>query len=285
MGIEATGTQERRRLHVRGRHHRSHGCNGRRGTENRPWAPNPIQPNRSPTRRAVGRLHETVRLTSHARTQRPCPPRHCALATPTTRPVGVPGAPRDPSVEVIVRAAVRDSLIEDGFDATTIPAVARRAGIGAPTIYRRWPTQIELIETVFDDIFAEEVLEVPPDEGDFPYVVRRVVEGAFRFYGHPAARRAIPGLLAAYNGDPSRYEALTERIEIPARRVFRHVHAIAVKQARVARKPDPDTIFSTIAGSALYFAGIRGETDAKARRNVIEVVLKSTRIEAPSIGS
>ena len=196
-----------------------------------------------------------------------------------------PGRPRDPSVEVIVRAAVRDSLIEDGFDATTIPAVARRAGIGAPTIYRRWPTQIELIETVFDDIFAEEVLEVPPDEGDFPYVVRRVVEGAFRFYGHPAARRAIPGLLAAYNGDPSRYEALTERIEIPARRVFRHVHAIAVKQARVARKPDPDTIFSTIAGSALYFAGIRGETDAKARRNVIEVVLKSTRIEAPSIGS
>ena len=131
-----------------------------------------------------------------------------------------PGRPRDPSVDVIVRAAVRDSLIEDGFDATTIPAVARRAGIGAPTIYRRWPTQIELIETVFDDIFAEEVLEVPPDEGDFPYVVRRVVEGAFQFYGHPAARRAIPGLLAAYNGDPSRYEALTERIEIPARRVF-----------------------------------------------------------------
>ena len=61
---------------------------------------------------------------------------------------------------------------------------------------------------------------MPPDNADFDYVVRRVVEGAFQFYGHPAARRAVPGLLAAYNGDPSRYEALTERIEIPARRVW-----------------------------------------------------------------
>jgi AcrR family transcriptional regulator len=212
-----------------------------------------------------------------------------ALSTATMRPGDTsdasrrgPGRPRDPSVEIVVRAAVRESLIEDGFEATTIPAVARRAGIGAPTIYRRWPTQIELVETVFDDIFAEEVLEVPLDQGDFDHVVRRVVEGAFRFYGHPAARRAVPGLLAAYNGDPSRYEALTQRIEVPARRVFRQVHANAVKQGRVARKPDPDTLFSTIAGSALYYANIRGETDAKARRNVIDVVLKSTRVELPS---
>jgi AcrR family transcriptional regulator len=212
-----------------------------------------------------------------------------ALSTTTLRPGDTsdpyrrgPGRPRDPSVEIVVRAAVRESLIEDGFEATTIPAVARRAGIGAPTIYRRWPTQVELVETVFDDIFEEEVLEVPADEGDFEYVVRRVVEGAFQFYGHPAARRAVPGLLAAYNGDPSRYEALTERIEVPARRVFRQVHASAVKELRVARKPDADTLFSTIAGSALYFAGIRGETDVKAQRKVIDLVLKSARVESLS---
>ena len=126
------------------------------------------------------------------------------------------GRPRDPSVEAIVRAAVRESLIEDGFEATTIPAVARRAGIGAPTIYRRWPTQIELVEALFEDVFPGELLEVPPDEGDFVYVVREVVAGAFQFFGHPAARRAVPGLLAAYNGDPARYKVLTERIEVPS---------------------------------------------------------------------
>ncbi len=186
------------------------------------------------------------------------------------------GRPRDPSIEAIVRVAVRESLIEDGYEATTIPAVARRAGIGAPTIYRRWPTQIELVQSLFDDVLSGK-LEVPPDEGDFIHVVREVVEGAFQFFGHPAARQAVPGLLVAYNGDPSRYKALTERIEVPARRVFRKVHANAVRQGRVAKKPDPDTLFSTITGSALYFAGIRGETDSKALRNVVDVIMKSSR--------
>jgi AcrR family transcriptional regulator len=186
------------------------------------------------------------------------------------------GRPRDPSIEIAVRAAVRESLIEDGFEATTIPAVARRAGIGAPTIYRRWPSQIELVEALFDDILSGE-LEVPPDKGDFTYVVREVVEGAFQFFGHPAARRAVPGLLAAYNGDPRRYEALTDRIEVPARRVFRKVHANAVRDGRVAKKPDSDALFSTIVASAIYFAGIRGETDAKALRKVVDIVLMSSR--------
>ena len=186
------------------------------------------------------------------------------------------GRPRDPSVEAIVRAAVRESLIEDGFEATTIPAVARRAGIGAPTIYRRWPTQIELVEALFDDVFSGE-LEVPPDEGDFVYVVREVVAGAFQFFGHPAARRAVPGLLAAYNGDPSRYKVLTERIEVPARRVFRKVHANAVRQGRVAKKPDPDVLFSTITGSAFHFAGVQGQTGAKTVRDVVDVIVRSSR--------
>jgi AcrR family transcriptional regulator len=186
------------------------------------------------------------------------------------------GRPRDPSVETVVLAAVRQSLIEEGFEATTIPAIARRTRIGAPTIYRRWPTQIELVEAIFDDLFGQRQLEVPEDEGDFRQVIQEVVEGSFFFHGHPAARRALPGLLAAYNGDPSRYEALTDRIEAPARRVFRKVHATAVRQGRVAKRPNADVLFSTIVGSALYLAGIRGETDAKTMREVLDLVVTSS---------
>jgi AcrR family transcriptional regulator len=186
------------------------------------------------------------------------------------------GRPRDPSVETVVLAAVRQSLIEEGFEATTIPSIARRTGIGAPTIYRRWPTQIELVEAIFDDLFAQRQLEVPEDEGDFRQVIQEVVEGSFFFHGHPAARRALPGLLAAYNGDPSRYEALTNRIEAPARRVFRKVHATAVRQGRVAKRPNADVLFSTIVGSALYLAGIRGETDAKTMREVLDLLVTSS---------
>ncbi len=188
------------------------------------------------------------------------------------------GRPRDSSKDALVLAAVRESLIEDGFEATTIPAVAKRAGIGAPTIYRRWPTQIDLVEAIVDEVFSSGL--VLTDDSDFPDAVYRIAEGAFRFFGDPAARRAIPGLLSAYSGDPSRYAALTDRVEVPARKVFRRIHARAVRQGLASKKPDADTLFSTISGTAIIHAAIRGEAGPKVMRNVVDVVLRSSRPEA-----
>jgi AcrR family transcriptional regulator len=172
--------------------------------------------------------------------------------------------------------AVRESLIEDGFEGTTIPAVARRAGIGAPTIYRRWPTQIELVEAIFDEVFSAD-FEILSDEIDFSEAVDRITEGAFLLFGDPAARRAIPGLLNAYNGDPSRYAALTDRVEVPARKVFRRIHSRAVKQGRIARRPDSDTLFTTISGAAMFYAAIRGETGPATKRRIVELALNASR--------
>jgi AcrR family transcriptional regulator len=186
------------------------------------------------------------------------------------------GRPRDPSKDAAVLAAVRQSLIEDGFEGTTIPAVARRAGIGAPTIYRRWPTQIDLVEAIFDEVFSADV-EVLSDEYEFPEAVYRIAEGAFRFFGDPAARQAIPGLLVAYNGDPSRYAALTHRTEIPARKVFRRIHSRAEKQGLVSKRPDSDTLFSTITAAALLYGAIRGESGPATMRSIIDLALKASR--------
>src|SRR5256885_16949851 len=47
------------------------------------------------------------------------------------------GRPRDPQVDAAIRAATLELLVEDGYQATTIQAVARRAGVSAPSIYRR----------------------------------------------------------------------------------------------------------------------------------------------------
>jgi AcrR family transcriptional regulator len=57
-----------------------------------------------------------------------------------------PGRPRDPQKDQDALAAARELLAEVGYQGTTIAAVARRAGIGAPTIYRRWRRREALIE-------------------------------------------------------------------------------------------------------------------------------------------
>src|SRR4051794_14879902 len=58
------------------------------------------------------------------------------------------GRPRDPRVEDAVRVATLELLVEEGYQATSIQAIARRAGVSAPTIYRRWANKAELIEEV-----------------------------------------------------------------------------------------------------------------------------------------
>lgn len=51
------------------------------------------------------------------------------------------GRPRDPSVDARILAAVRELLLEGGFEELTITAVAKRAGVGRPTVYRRYDSR------------------------------------------------------------------------------------------------------------------------------------------------
>src|SRR3954468_25112873 len=56
-------------------------------------------------------------------------------------PVSVPtrGRPRDPRRRQAILDAAVHLLAEVGYDRATVEAVAARAGVSKPTIYRRWP--------------------------------------------------------------------------------------------------------------------------------------------------
>jgi AcrR family transcriptional regulator len=68
----------------------------------------------------------------------------------------VAGRPRDPALEVAILNATQDLLIEHGFTATTVEAVARAAGTGKAAVYRRWPSKIDLV------VAAVQALQSPP---------------------------------------------------------------------------------------------------------------------------
>lgn len=175
-----------------------------------------------------------------------------------------------------MRAAVRAILVEEGYQATTIPKVARRAGIGAPTIYRRWPTKAALVESVFE---GHEPDERPALES-LDAVVRYLVAGSFRIFGDPATRRAVPGLLVEYQHDGSRYGELVARLEAPERDRFRAVHAAAVASGEAASSPTPDDLFDVMVATTLFLAVVRGECDDQAIDRVVGVVLAAASPKA-----
>ena len=66
-----------------------------------------------------------------------------------TKEIARRGRPRDPAVRKKILAAASALLNEGGLSAVTMEAIAVRAGVGKPTIYREWPNAQAVAMTAF----------------------------------------------------------------------------------------------------------------------------------------
>lgn len=71
---------------------------------------------------------------------------------------------RSARVVEAVLAATLDEFAANGWDGLHIDAVAQRAGVNKTTVYRRWPTKVELLRAAL--LERKELLPEPPDTGD-----------------------------------------------------------------------------------------------------------------------
>ncbi|GAD87030.1 TetR/AcrR family transcriptional regulator [Nocardia asteroides NBRC 15531] len=171
-----------------------------------------------------------------------------------------PGRPRDPQLDEQVLRATQELLVEQGFQATTIQGVARRAGVVATSIYRRWPNKIHLVE---DAIFALDTGVVPQPTGDIGADLLAWTRLFFAAATHPAARSGIPGLLSAYHDDEQSYQRLRERGEGLARVALRATIDAAIESGQVSPTCDPDLLFEFLRGATLLRALTRGDEDGE----------------------
>ncbi len=75
------------------------------------------------------------------------------------------GRPRRAETDLAIRAAARELLVEDGYGQLTIEDVAKRAGVGKPTVYRRYDSKASLVAAALLAAL-EEVNPEAPDTGD-----------------------------------------------------------------------------------------------------------------------
>lgn len=152
------------------------------------------------------------------------------------------GRPRDPRVDDAVRAAALELLVEEGYQAASIQAIARRAGVSAPTIYRRWANKAEVIE---EAVFPTPFIEPTVTTGDLRADLATYCRGIIEHLGDPAVRAAIPGLLTEYQTDPEMWRRLLRRSVTPMRESF------AAFLDRTKRKPvgSVDALFDVMMAS------------------------------------
>ncbi|MET8652400.1 TetR/AcrR family transcriptional regulator [Nocardia aurea] len=164
------------------------------------------------------------------------------------------GPHRDPAVDRAVLDAARSLVVEQGYTATSIDAIAARAGVSRPAIYRRWPSKAHLIaQAVFPDVGSEQVAP------DLTSEISKVIRGTIQLFGSAETRAAMPGLMAEMREDAGLYQKLSARLDTPTRDEL----AEYLSENRAAGRPglDPDTVLDTIAGAALFALCVRGIDD------------------------
>jgi AcrR family transcriptional regulator len=139
------------------------------------------------------------------------------------------GRRRDPAIDEAVRAAVRELLEQDGYDAVSFQRVAQIAGVGQPAVYRRWPTKSDLVEAA---VFFSGGEPVPPPTGDLHGDLSTLGQSLVEGFLEPALRAAIPGLLSAYERAPERRALLQDRALLPVRDLFMRILARDLDDSR-----------------------------------------------------
>jgi AcrR family transcriptional regulator len=114
------------------------------------------------------------------------------------------GRPRKDDIDDRVLAAARALEREVGFDATTIEAVAERAGVAKTAIYRRWPNKSVLL---YEAVLAPaDQRPAVPDTGDIRADLLAVLRANASGYDAGARR----GLVAAITREALRDERVAE---------------------------------------------------------------------------
>jgi AcrR family transcriptional regulator len=155
------------------------------------------------------------------------------------------GRPRDPALDEQVLRATVELLAEHGYAATTIQAISRRSGVHTSAIYRRWPNRVALIQEVTLPLFRDGAFR---PTGNLRRDLRRFVTAFAEQYGTPAARAAIPALLAAYQGDVVTPSEEWSRISL--RPQFNAI-LDAAPEGDVDRAVDRDDVFDMLLGGVL----------------------------------
>jgi AcrR family transcriptional regulator len=89
------------------------------------------------------------------------------------------GRPRDPETDKKILSAATGLLMQRGFEKMTVDDVAREAGVGKATVYRRWPSKSDLALAAMSSILMAEFPE--PRTGSVVSDLREGILAAVRF--------------------------------------------------------------------------------------------------------
>lgn len=161
------------------------------------------------------------------------------------------GRPRDPELDDRILAVTRAGLESHGYAGLSVDAVARAAGVGKQTVYRRWARKPLL---VFDAVFggAEAVKAALPDRGSLAADLMEVTAIQARVYRTSGVRDLVRGLLADCLPEPALRAELSARFLRPRLEALAAVVEAARRRGEIGADVEASVVAETLAGAMLF---------------------------------
>lgn len=183
-----------------------------------------------------------------------------------------PGRPRSAAAHRAILDATVQLLSEVGFAATTVEAVAARAGVGKATVYRRWPSKIPL---VIDALDARAIEQVPiPRTGNVRGDLIEFLVGLVETMSGPDGRLVAP-LFAEISRNQELAEAFRRDLVAPRRAGVEEIIREGMARGELRPDLDVDLALDTPVGIIFQRLLILGEpVDKEVVRRIVDQLLE-----------
>jgi AcrR family transcriptional regulator len=163
---------------------------------------------------------------------------------------------RNEQARIAVLHAADDLLAERGFAGVTIEGIAARAGVAKQTIYRWWPSKVEvLLDTLIED--SAENLAVP-DTGSAIEDTRQYLRRLAGFITGDPAGKVLLALIGEAQHDPVMAGAFHSGYLDPRRNQERAMLTRGVAAGELPADLDVDQALDALLGPVFYRALVTG---------------------------
>lgn len=174
-----------------------------------------------------------------------------------------PGRPRDRRLDEAILAAALEVFLEHGYLGASLSEIARRAGVGTPAIYRRWPTKTALAIDVTRHWSTEDPI---PDTGSIRDDLVEFLRFRIRTYDTPFFHQVMLPVLLEGAADPEIKDTIRERFIDYRRpmlaRIRRSIDSGELREDTDANRL-VDVLMGTVSMPLLFSQSLPPESDAE----------------------
>jgi AcrR family transcriptional regulator len=198
------------------------------------------------------------------------------------RTVGRLDRSRDPA---ILNAALA-ALTENGYEATSMNAIAARAGVGKAAIYRRWASKAALMTDTLVYWRPDLLTNEAPDTGSLAGDLDAMIERVGRNDNYIVTSELVLRVALEATRDPELASTLDDLMVFRGKRVFSTILAQAAARGEIPADRDWSLVADITLAMGLLQV-VRGQpVDAEFVRRVIDNIVlptvHATTAEAPN---